>query len=371
MPYLILANTALNDTSALYLSYLIACHDMPHNLLKHVPQVKAGLPSQQLESYDQFSSCRGIIYRPNDSIGSSGSKVLELAELVREGSMKGMTAKLNSNEVKMPAIPIMPVTPAGAGRRASEARSPQSPQQLHNRRRSAVSMNSEDTNHSSGSSYSIELHRARSRIQGDSLRDSGPRSNDLWRVALKMLSVARAILVDTTQTCSQQTLASAKAGEMPFVQSADKLATKAPTHRLGVLTPLASANPNYSMVLKLPHRKMEAVVPPPLAMTRTPATRIVAEPPPEPPIAPENAGKCSSYRTLLPGGLDEQTWGWIICLACQGQEVVSPEQELAILRWARDRKSLRREMEALGKAESAQIWKGLEGMGCLAYDSGA
>ena len=369
MPYLVFVNTALNDTSALYLSYLIASHDTPLNLLNHVPPIKAGLPSQQLEAYDQVLSCQGIIYRPNNSVGSAGSKVLELAELVREGSLKDMTEELNSKQVPTLATPTMPAIPTGAGRRASEARSPQSPQQADNRRRSTVSMSNDDTNHSGGSSYTIELHRARSRIQGDSLRDTGPQSNDLWRVALKMLSVARAILVDTKETRSQQTLATAKTGEMRLLQSVDKLATKAPTHRLGPPTPLASANPNYSMLLKLPQRRKEAVVPPPLTMKTAP--KAVAKKNPESSIASENAGIGKSYRTSLLGGLDEQTWGRIISLACQGQKLVSTEQYLAIVRWARDRKSLVREMEALGKAESTQIWKVLEGIGCLAYDSGA
>ena len=371
MPYLVFVNTALNDTSALYLPYLVAVHDMPLNLLKHVPPVKAGLPSQQLESYDQIVGCRGIIYRPNDCIGSAGTKVLELAELVREGSIEGMTGELNSNEDKVLVPPITPATPVGHSRRVSEGPSTQSPQQSENRRRSAVSMSNEDTNHSSETLHAVELHRARSRIQGDSLRDSGPQSNDLWRVALKMLSVARAIVVETKQTRSQQALAPTKTGEMAFIQSADRLVTKPPTHRVGVPTPLAPGNPNYSMFPKLPHRKKEAVAPPPLAMTKTPAAKIVAELTPEPPIASGDTGRGIPYRTLLLGGLDEQTWGRVISLACEGQKVVSPGQELAILRWARDRQSLRREMEALGKAESAQIWKVLEGMGCLAYDSDA
>lgn len=43
-------------------------------------------------------------------------------------------------------------------------------------------------------------------------------------------------------------------------------------------------------------------------------------------------------------------------------------QQSNVLRWAVDRRTLARELESLGKPESAQIWKVLDGMGCLAYE---
>ena len=50
--------------------------------------------------------------------------------------------------------------------------------------------------------------------------------------------------------------------------------------------------------------------------------------------------------------------------------VVNEKQRRAIVKWAMDRGTLGREMDTLGKAGSAQIWKVLEGMGCLAYEVG-
>ena len=49
---------------------------------------------------------------------------------------------------------------------------------------------------------------------------------------------------------------------------------------------------------------------------------------------------------------------------------MNERQKLAIVKWAMDRGTLGREMDTLGKAGSAQIWKVLEGMGCLAYGVG-
>ena len=48
--------------------------------------------------------------------------------------------------------------------------------------------------------------------------------------------------------------------------------------------------------------------------------------------------------------------------------VANEKQRVAIVRWAVERGTLGREMDTLGKAGSAQIWKVLEGMGCLAYE---
>ena len=55
-------------------------------------------------------------------------------------------------------------------------------------------------------------------------------------------------------------------------------------------------------------------------------------------------------------------------VAAGAEDVMSEAQQRSVLRWAMDRGTLSKERESLGLKESAQIWKVLEGMECLAYE---
>ncbi len=55
-------------------------------------------------------------------------------------------------------------------------------------------------------------------------------------------------------------------------------------------------------------------------------------------------------------------------LHVQADRFMTRNQQCNVLRWATDRRTLGKELESLGKPESAQIWKVLDGMGCLAYE---
>ena len=87
------------------------------------------------------------MYYPNISLGNTGMKVLELAELVRRNLLEELD-------------PDSPETRPEEG---------------------------------TYSIASLELDRARSRIQGNTLRDHGSRGNNLWHTALRMLCLGRVI----------------------------------------------------------------------------------------------------------------------------------------------------------------------------------
>ncbi|KAI9843436.1 MAG: hypothetical protein M1830_007700, partial [Pleopsidium flavum] len=78
--------------------------------------------------------------------------------------------------------------------------------------------------------------------------------------------------------------------------------------------------------------------------------------------------KTSSEEVPMPFGLPEALWQRIIALASGAIGVVNSGQQGSIIRWAKDRDTLSRERETLGKSESTQIWRVLDGMGCLAYE---
>ncbi|MCJ1381308.1 hypothetical protein MMC17_004418 [Xylographa soralifera] len=362
IPYLVFANSGMDDNCALHLSYIVENHKNPHHLLHYVPPAKAGLPAQQLEAYDQIQGCNGIIHRPNAALGSAGSKVLELAELARKGITEETIVQASSLEVDLSG------NPSSVGRRGSDARISQSPLILFNRRRSIVSTDTgEQSNHIT--SRAGELHRARSRIEGDVLRDVGPQSNDLWRSSLKMLSVSRTLLLESKKPREIMSVGKVRKSERKTLSSNPSYAMKTAFPRLPLSTPLAPGNPNQPIILKLPEQRKNSLDHLDLKMTRVASqTETIAGKSPATSLTPKNV---NSYRSFLPGGLDERLWGRIISLACGCTGILNTEQALAVVKWARDRASLQREMEVLGKAESTQVWRVLEGMGCLAYEMGA
>ena len=362
IPYLVLANTVMDDNCALHLSYIIENHNSPHHLLHYVPTAKAGLPAQQLEAYDRIQGCNGIIYRPNTALGSAGNKVLELAEIARKGTSEEAIIQVNPREVDVSASSTV------IGRQGSDTRLSLSPMTIVGRRRSIVSTDtSEQSNHIT--SRAGELHRARSRIEGDVLRDAGSQSNDLWRSSLKMLSVSRTLLLQPKPPREVTATGKIRRTERKPLSCNSSYAIKTAFPTLPASTPLAPSNPNQPIVLKLPHRRKDSFDRLDLKMTRAVSrTGTIAT---EPPAMFQRPPNDNNYRSPLPGGLDERLWARIISLACGCTGILNAEQALAVVRWARDRASLRREMEALGKAESAQVWRVLEGIGCLAYGIGA
>ena len=351
----------MDDTAALHLSYIVARHGQTHELLTHIPQAKAGHPALQLEAYDMVHGCNGIIYRPNDTIGSAGTKVLELAEQLREAPIAVTVESSNL------AVPSSPTTPTNAQCRGSDAWLLQHPEHTGVRRRSTVSMDACDPNIAvSSSSRTTELNRARSRIQGDSLRDNGPRSNDLWFASLKMLSVARIILLEPSQ---QVQIQHNKKRSQDFARmlSQPPLTNHVWTPRpeRPWTTPLSLANPNRAVVPQMPQRGKGSVTR--FGSTTTSLGSPLSAESIVRPSAPPMSKRDRSYRIPLFRRLNDKVWSRIITFACGGTGIVHTEQALSIVKWAKDRGTLEREMEALGKAESAQIWKVLEGMGCLAY----
>ena len=357
-PYLIFSNTAMNEACALHLSYIIASHKLPDQLLSRVPSAKAGPPAQQLDAYDLSSGCRGVVYLPNPSLDSAAIKVLELSELARSGFLDGTAQEKSTEELKAP--PKETRVP----RRSSEARANPSPHASSGRRRSATSIGSaEQPGHGLPSS---ELDRARSRIQGNTLRDAGPHSNDLWSAALKTLALGRVISRDKA-TDVRKVLHN---GWEDAKWRTGYTSSVKPTAGLPPLVPLAPANANQHITAKVFQRRKD--IDPPSDLFLTPP------PPPPPPVhdAPASPWTIDGQqrveerrdRNTLPGGLTEDLWRRIIALAVGADDVLSEKQQLSILRWAMDRGTLQKEMEVLGKPESAQIWKVLEGMGCLCYD---
>lgn len=347
-----LYDTNMTETGALHLSYILEFHHTPKRLLAWVPHAKAGAPAQQLLSYDE-SQCRGIIYLPNPLLGSSGHKVLELAEVMRDGC-------LTYAADGFPGPSETLINPTSMLKRASGAHPGFATDTYDRRRRHTASTGLSDQ---AGQDNIVggELDRARSRIQGTTLQQDGPQSNDLWRAAFKMLSLGREIRPQTRNGPPPRPAPKIKA---PVVRTL--VIPGITPNRLRPSTPLTlQRDPNQSIApwtTQFPkksgslHSTPIAIPPTPL----TPKTPVVSS------LLPKETVR--SYRTKLPCGFPVEVWRRILGLAAEAEDIMSESQQRSVLQWAMDRKTLRQESESLGLRASAQCWKILEATGCLAYE---
>ena len=355
VPYIVLSNSGMTEAGALHLSYILEIHHVPERLLTRVPNAKAGAPTQQLVSYNE-SQCRGIIYLPNPLLGSAGHKVLELAEVMRDGysnyALEGFRESPNAPTMSTENLPRAVSGLEGGA--------------CDRRRRSAASLGLRDPNER-GDFMESELDRARVRIQGTTLQVAGPQSNDLWLAAFRMLSLGRDIRPQTRNEPRPGPLTPKP--KAPIVKT---VRPPASTHKkfkpLAPLTPLTSQrDPNQPIspwATQFP-KKSGPLPSAPMIIPQTPLTpRLPVLSSLSPPLPKETPG----YRTKLPCGFPEHVWRAIMGLAVGAEGIMSESQQRCVLQWAMDRKTLRQESELLGLRASAQCWKILEATGCLAYE---
>lgn len=365
----------MTETCALHLSYVIPFHSTPEQLLQRVPPAKAGAQLQQLINYNTETRCQGIIYHPNIELGTTGTKVLRLAEMVRRGLLDEM------DEASSEASPL-PAARVSSAKRTSESWS--SPLNSGSRRRSGTTVPAPDHEGSEMRTITSELERARHRIQGNALRDAGPSSNKLWQTSLELLCVARA-LCPCAEEEEPPAATSREDAHRRHPGSEDTIASTYPsltsTSTPAIVpkpTPLAYRNPNQPLTLRLGQewRDGKLVLTPILPSPKTPVAPAAAVAPPTPPPSSPTAPTAPTapdepkvpYRTHLPYGLPSDLWRRILALAIDANGIMSAAQQEAMVSWALNRASLAQEIESLGKPRSAQIWKVLHTTGCLAYE---
>ncbi|KAI4170406.1 MAG: hypothetical protein LQ343_005028 [Gyalolechia ehrenbergii] len=259
---------------------------------------------------------------------------------------------------------------SSSGRKTSTTHSSPSTTTAGARRRSGTKGEHEDFTDSEA--VYAELDRARSRIQGNVLKDVGMQSNDLWRTALQMLGLCRMLCPLRKEDPPPPIVPIATELIYSPVQPVDHAAfpTLARTNTrafVGYLDPFApplaakSNNvPSTPKAKKQPPR-LKTATPSPLTITTSPTTAHPAAF-----VLP-----LKPYRSDLALNLPEEAWARIMGLHLGADRFMSTSQQCNVFRWAIDRRTLARELESLGKAESAQIWKVLDGMGCLAYEGDA
>lgn len=353
VPYIVLSDTSMTEICALHLSYIVASHNMPDLLLAHLPAVKPGASAQQLLAYDQDSGCRGVIYTPNPQLGPAGLKVLDLAEAMRDSVLD----EGNQGEISETAFPEYKT--GNNSRRASDVRG--NPPASDRRRSNSTPGGIDHGGNGSVTSVRAELDRARSRIQGNYIQEAGIGSNDLWRVAMKVLILGRAI---SSGVNHENISAPAKFSEIFGSAGSSDPALRGFKHKLQSANPLAARDSNQSITPNLGPGRLETSRPMPLTVLQTPSKKLLS--PPVSPLTTKPQG--IPYRSQPPRHFSEDIWRRIIATAAGAEGIMSEAQQLSMLQWAWDRNTLSRESESLGLKDSAQIWKVLEATGCLAYD---
>ena len=135
--------------------------------------------------------------------------------------------------------------------------------------------------------------------------------------------------------------------------------------------PLILSGPNQPQTLRLGqvYRRGKLVLTPIAASPATPETPIPTLTPTTPESFKSSPGEPKEQHKSQP--LNEFTvemWQQIASYVIQADGIMSKGQQLSVLRWAMDRRTLSQEKESLGKLKSAQIWKVLDATGCLAYE---
>lgn len=303
-----------------------------------------------LKQYNHMDGCSGIIYRPNDGMTSSGDRVLDSAEVARGCYM------------------------SRAGRRFSEAPMDSQTTPLKTRRESIIFSNSPP-------SPRDQLEKARSKIQGSILRESGPHQVELWSVTFKMLALSRTILFDPkydpkkAETKSSPTRCSRRS----FSAISGSIFQKDSSS----INESQNGSRNDSQAFPSPQQSPVRVFSSPVAcqgLWPVPSTPVKHQPAsaagPVSPVSPAASApspvskpRSQEAEHILPCGFPEDVWRCIISSTADPNGLLSVRQQCNIVEFARTHDTLDRERELAGQMKSKQLWRALEELGCLAYDA--
>lgn len=382
VPYLVLANTGLNPSCALHLSYLLASHHLPATLLPCVPPAKAGPQQQALDAYDLSGSCQGIVYLPNEPLGPTGTRLLELAEIAREGLLlAGAYDEEGGEEEQLPGLNhTRQRLPSDAGLHISLPTSSTVPgpapphmRTPSRRRASAVSIASHTTTQTSSgvleplSGWQGELERTRNKVQGNTLREHGAHRVELWSVALKLLTRVRQVVLERPSRYSAAAYGRNGTGknvgkkvlEWPMSPHFPRLPTPTAARVVAAESTPAKASAvrvrsgrGGASTVQLQHGGVPKTPSPTKSKSQLPAT-------------PDR-----SHADAGAGGATLPIAIWTRCLrdAIDPTGILSQRQVERVVDWARRRETLKRDEEVVGKLESTQVWRVLEGVGCLVFE---
>lgn len=227
-----------------------------------------------------------------------------------------------------------------------------------------------------------EMESTRRKIQRTIIDNNGPLIVELWRTSLKMLTFVRRVLPPWEAVPST-----------PALSDRSSLATSPESHRdKAMRTPSPTEHRRQSYASKLVVDTAE-MVGPAISIIRAsdrPLTpQIFRRPRPRhenfsvhsDSSSPQSTVNGKARAGVLKAAIDMTTasdeqigplplraWAIILRSLCDPNDVLTDGQVEAIISWGRDRRTLAMEADTLGKPESVQIWKVIDGMRCLSYE---
>jgi hypothetical protein len=176
IPYLTLTNVGLDDTGALFLSYVLEQHYYPIQL---VTENNATEASSLIHTYRQDANTKGLDWDNNsDFLSKDGNHLLQCAEKLRMRMLLEDSDSMTSSYMSA-GVPDAPDT------------SPRTTSRVGLRRSSLLSVQSID--------YSMydksDIQSARKKIQRNTIGHAGCESVDLWRASLAAIIASRKVFL--------------------------------------------------------------------------------------------------------------------------------------------------------------------------------
>jgi hypothetical protein len=333
VPYIVFRDVQLTDTSALHLSTVLKEHLLPANLLPCVPYTPRGASEQRFEEFDRFEgACRGLMYLPNPLMSGAGYRVLYLADALRNHLSETLDEALEFGN------PERPLDESAEERQVLAAKK-------------------------------TTFKKARAKIEGDAMKSDGFRAVELWDKAMKMLILGRALLLEDKNKKHKDEEQPKEPPE--YTERFPELPHSPPPH-FNMFDPTRAAFEwNFESMYAAP-AITEEVFDRTAMLATTPQRRKQS--------VPSNARKGSvrepshviaariRQENPLLFQVPEAVWSMIIARAVGAEDVLSARQQLSVVRYARDWKTLMAEREYRGKPDFNQWWNVLDKMGCLSYE---
>ncbi|GIJ92258.1 hypothetical protein Asppvi_011235 [Aspergillus pseudoviridinutans] len=339
IPFLIISNTNLTSSCAVHLSNMLSMHRSPEQLLAFLPSGKGPILPEAAEQ------CKGIIWLPNDGLGPNECKLLDKAELVREYKSNDDTA---NDEISAD-------DDENAAQRKLQKK------------------------------LDIEHARLAKRVCIEALKNEGVHSNDIWRVALKMMTVSRALLLNDEDRAVEapseeepsgveQTDERAEEEEEAMEQSPEYVFDAYELFEPISVGPFHPGAEHFEV--NFPSLQQVQQVQQTNGHDKDVQSRETKES--TPPSQPARSGKGKEHPISVPRssrkrewrfGLPFAFWRQIIADAVGADGILSHQQQVRIMTYAADWNAVSYELTIKGAEDHQQIWKFLETVKCITYSS--
>jgi hypothetical protein len=225
IPYISFHNTGINDTGALWLSYILEDHYYPNQLIN---EINAAPATSAIDIYRQGAVEGGVDWSGNKtSLGKDGLALLKKTEIARQ------QITLNDANSLVAGSPMSASIKSLQPRRHSRA-------SIGDRRSSIRSIHTED----GGEHELSEVESIRKHIQRHIIVDQGVASVSLWKAALRIVITSRKLAYLAPPASRRREYAG------PSLYMSESLSNQAPDGRDQRLDSVAGAVPTGSADVK-------------------------------------------------------------------------------------------------------------------------